>query len=387
MKDSNNKKSDNKISINEFYNRVSKKGKISEEKVKIFNDLFFNYIANKLRTNSKVNIYKYGTFKKVWVKKRQGFNPASNKKIIIPGHYKVVFSPAGDLQSKVNKKYRNLRPNVLTQMLTLTGITKLDPKLKAEFEKDSDLKKKFQKAKKRAIISLIVLFIMIVSFLSAVVFVPVYFANKYQKKSVTDLQSKNPMLKFITKVNRMFGLNSISDRFLNTNKIDEQKATEFINESKDELTKQKKIIATYTVKKGDSIFSISKQFWENEYLWPYLYITNQTQYSDPDLIHPNDKIVIYEKIGEPKSFTKEEREEVVQAYIGIYRIYRYLGEQDIKKGHKSKGLKRINDSQWTLYTALRYDHKLLSKYKDAIYPEDIILLKKYIKKFSYDGKK
>jgi len=355
-----------RIGIDEFAKRVSKKTDLPQEKAKKFIHILFDTIKDGLKEENKVPIYKFGIFKKKWVPTKDGFNPQTKEKIKISAHYSVKFSPSSKLSNEVNRKYRNLKPNVLDEILTLTGITKIDPEFKKELEKNKDLSEKYKIVKKRAIISLIVIAILFLILLAILILVPAYYVNE-----------NNQVVNFVKKVNKMFGLNKISDRLIENRKenINEEQGKEFMKEARSTLSENRKVIEEYTVKIGDTIFDIADRYWNNKYLWPDLYVLNKESVSDPDLIYPGDKLLIYEKLGDPEKFNKKQRQKIVEAFIGVYRIYRSFGEKDIENGNIKKGEKRINDARWTLYTALRYDKDLLKKYKDAIYPQDIEMIK------------
>jgi len=379
------KNEEEKIFIDEFCEMVSKKAKTSTEDSKKFIHTLFDSIGENLTKKQKIPIYQFGVFRKKWVSKKKGINPQTQEKITIPAHNKISFKPSAALAGKVNKKYRHLKPNVLDEILTLTHLRKTTPEEIKELEGSPELKKEHGKAKKRALITLIVGGIILLALLALVILLPAYYVNE-----------DNEVVQFAKKVNLMLGLNNISEKLRGEKFeiIDKEKVAEFLADFRKKLSRDRKIVETYSVKPGDSIFSISKKYWGNEFLWPDLYILNKEEYVDPDLIFPNDKIVVYEKMGDPENFSKKQRDRIVQAYIGIYRIYRALGETDIVDGRAKNdnqkikfGEKRINDAQWTLYTALRYDHDLLKKYENAIYPEDIELLNQYIERFGYDGMK
>lgn len=362
-----------KIHIDDFAERISDKSGIDQEKSKLFVDKLFDYIGSNLEQEDKISIYRFGKFEKRFYKERPGINPQTQKRITIPAHYSIKFSPASHLADEVNKKYRHLKPNVLDQLLTLTGLTRLDPKLKEELEKDNT----FEIAKKRALITLGILSMLFLLFLMTIILIPAYFVNE-----------NNQIVRYVNRVNRMFGLDSVSDYIRGGQvNLDEEQISSFIRDTGQALSEGRQIIDTYTIKSGDSIFSIADRYWNNQYLWPDLYLLNQNEFSDPDLIQPGQTLTIYEKLGDPDKFSRSQRQDIVEAYIGVYRIYRAIGEHEISQGKNTKGQKRIEDSRWTLYTAVRYDHSLLSRYKDAIIPEDIEIVKKYIEKFGYKNDK
>ena len=376
-----------RVTLESFSAKVAEKAGVEQDKAKTYIHGMFDYIGDGLKNEDSISIFRFGTFKKKWKEERDGFNPQTQEPLKIPAHYKVTFSPSEPLANEVNRKYRQLRPNVIDELLTLTGVTKVSPAYLEMIEKNEEMHARHVRARKRAIVVLIILLILLLLFFATLIFVPAYCYHEYQQN--------NKVVQFVTRVNRMFGLNSLSDRLRHDEEsgevvvqeviIDEEKVTEFMEEAKESLEEGRKIQEVHIVREGDTIFGIAKEAWGNQYLWPDLYVLNQNKISDPDLIHPGDIIDVYEKIGDPENMNKQQRNAIVQAYIGVYRVYRSFGERDIQNGTKddnaeliAKGYKRIEDSCWTLYTAIRYDKNLLKTYKDAIYAEDIAKISLWI---------
>ncbi len=51
-------------------------------------------------------------------------------------------------------------------------------------------------------------------------------------------------------------------------------------------------IRSYTIKSGDSLSKIAKQFYGNANAWDKIYKANQDKIKDPNLIHPGQEIII-----------------------------------------------------------------------------------------------
>lgn len=366
------------IGIDQFVSAVAKRAKTSQNKTKNFINELFSKIGDHLEEEDRVPIHRFGVFKKTWTEKRKGRNPQTGKPMDIPAQYRISFSPSSQLAEKVNRKYRRLKPNVLDEMLNMTGIKKETEE--EAFEKKGretkELKAQKKQVRKRAVITLIVLFTLVLTFLTTVVLVPVYYVNEHNK-----------VVAFVTSLNEMMGLSGLSGRIHEglEEEIDEEKAGAFLKESREELFSagDRELITTYEIKEGDTIFELAERFWGDEHLWPDLYITNKEEFADPDLIHPGEKIEVYEPLGADGGLSRKERDTLVQAYIGVYRIYRALGEEEIKSGETAKGERRKEDAVWVLYVAAGYDHKLPKKYVGAIYPSDLEKLEGYIDRFGY----
>jgi hypothetical protein len=122
----------------------------------------------------------------------------------------------------------------------------------------------------------------------------------------------------------------------------------------------------HTVRKGESFSLITGFYWEDIFLWPDLYIRNSMRSDDPDLIYPDEIIKIYNRLGIGDEFTRRETDEILEAYLQVYRVYKKLGDEK-------------NNSVWSLlWCAARYDHDFLKKYGDRIDPEDRAMAQKYI---------
>lgn len=122
----------------------------------------------------------------------------------------------------------------------------------------------------------------------------------------------------------------------------------------------------HTVKKGESFSLITGFYWEDIFLWPDLYIRNSMRSDDPDLIYPDEIIKIYNRLGIGDEFTRRETDEILEAYLQVYKVYKKLGKEK-------------NNSVWSLlWCAARYDHDFLEKYGDRIDPEDRAMAQKYI---------
>ena len=74
----------------------------TEKEAKLAVIKIFELMAGELRSNKKVVISNFGTFKVLERAPRQGINPATGEAVIIEGHRAVSFRPAPLLQEVVN---------------------------------------------------------------------------------------------------------------------------------------------------------------------------------------------------------------------------------------------------------------------------------------------
>ena len=59
-----------------------------------------------------------------------------------------------------------------------------------------------------------------------------------------------------------------------------------------------RLVKRYTVKRGDTLWGIAKQFLDNPWLWPKVWHINP-RIRDPDLIYPGDTLALYDVDGKP----------------------------------------------------------------------------------------
>ena len=119
------------------------------------------------------------------------------------------------------------------------------------------------------------------------------------------------------------------------------------------------VTKTHKVQEHESFSGITGSYWSDIFLWPDLYVRNTMRSGDPDLIYPNERVDIYNRLGNGDQFSEREKEEILESYLDVYDIYNDLGEYK-------------NNSKWTLlWCGTKYDHNFLNTYADRIEPEDL----------------
>jgi len=131
------------------------------------------------------------------------------------------------------------------------------------------------------------------------------------------------------------------------------------------------ITGQHRVKKGESFSLITGEYWDDIYLWPDLYVRNDMLSDDPDLIFPDEMVDIYNRLGKGDTFTAREREEILNSYLEVYRIFKSLGDR------------KDNSARTLLYTATKYDKDFLERFSDHIDPEDRRVVEQYIAEAGY----
>jgi hypothetical protein len=131
------------------------------------------------------------------------------------------------------------------------------------------------------------------------------------------------------------------------------------------------IVDHHRVVKDESFSLVTGIYWDDVYLWPDLYIRNEMQSEDPDIIYPDEIIDIYNRLGKGDIYNDIEKDEILKAYIEVYDIYKKLGPEK-------------ENSVWALlYSGAKYDHDFLELFSDRIDPADKAMAQKYIDEEGY----
>ncbi|MDC7219997.1 MAG: hypothetical protein PQJ59_08660 [Spirochaetales bacterium] len=126
------------------------------------------------------------------------------------------------------------------------------------------------------------------------------------------------------------------------------------------------VVEKHTVEWGECFSLVTGDYWGDMFLWPDLYMLNDTRSGDPDLIYPNEVLEIFNRLGEGDNYSAPEREVILEAYIDVYNIYKEIGDEK-------------NNSVWTLlWCAAKYDNDFLDNYAARIDPADRAMAQKYI---------
>jgi DNA-binding protein HU-beta len=104
-----------------LYERVQKKTGVDVKDVKETAVQLFAVLEREIKQSESIKLQGFGTFKKVYVAEAEGRNPAADKTIEIPAHYKVKFIPAPALAEKINKPYSRLKPKILKEEVIPTS--------------------------------------------------------------------------------------------------------------------------------------------------------------------------------------------------------------------------------------------------------------------------
>ena len=153
---------------------------------------------------------------------------------------------------------------------------------------------------------------------------------------------------------------------------------------------ERRVQRVYNVTKGDTFFGLTSRVWEDQHMWPDLYVLNQERFENPDLILPGERVEIYPSLTADGRLTDTELSVLMDAYVETYKRYRALGEEAFASARDSNDaylLERsqlyINKAQWLLYSGLRYSRDLLDTHSDQIDDRDMRVVREYVDRFGY----
>ena len=118
----------------------------------------------------------------------------------------------------------------------------------------------------------------------------------------------------------------------------------------------------YTVKAGDHLWKIAKEFYGNADLWPNIYRKNMGQMRSPDLLHIGKKISIPPLEGKLGKLSKQDMLDIAEGFIEVYLAYKKIGNQKAK---------------YFLWVVKKWNANLIiDRYSDQIEKKDLEFLKK-----------
>ncbi len=145
---------------------------------------------------------------------------------------------------------------------------------------------------------------------------------------------------------------------------------------------------THTIRRTDTLFDLAEAYWSDPFLWPLILEANDERMVDPDYLRPGHTITIPQWVTVESGLTPEQRRAISQAHVLAYRYYRSLGAEAIGIGRgqpawwlSQLGRIRLNKAMWVLYSGLRYDEDLLSRFAASIRDEDVRQVRAFVSRF------
>ena len=146
--------------------------------------------------------------------------------------------------------------------------------------------------------------------------------------------------------------------------------------------------STHTVRRGDTLFDLAGERWDDPYLWPLVFVANRQALPDPDYLVPGQRIAVPAWVTPGSGLTADERLEISVAHVEAHRTYAGLGAQAIGLGTNQPAAflarlarVRLNKADWVLYSGLRYDPSLLETFADRIDPAYVGRVRQFVARF------
>ncbi|NBB91376.1 MAG: hypothetical protein GVY23_09245 [Spirochaetes bacterium] len=148
--------------------------------------------------------------------------------------------------------------------------------------------------------------------------------------------------------------------------------------------------ARHIVETGDTFYEISGFYWNDEHLWPDLYMLNHERFPDPDLVRPGDIVEIYPSLASDGELSAQDIEVLSQAYVDTYSVYRRIGMAALERGRErgsrywiTRSRIKINKAHWLLYSGHRFNQNLAAEYAERIDERDLRVVRNYLERFGY----
>jgi len=361
--------------------RIQNRMELDKESSERFGKELFSILIRELKKEDHFSIFGFGSFKKLFVHESQGRNPQTGEHITIPSHYRIKFTPSGKLSERINSEYAHLHPVILEEETVHEGLLLKaeryilsipaepeplseplavsqpeileksrkpaekpsesgDHHIEPDFGFKNDRRKKFYKILPGFIL-LLVLSLGIIWFLtkkdSAVGASP-------RENIATEIQ--NPK-------------QSIPEETLTVPKA--QEPSPAVSSAK--IAGPEDPGTSYRISPGDSFSILAKEQWGNIYLWPFIYSSNRTNYPDPDLIRPGDKIHI-----PPQPDTAKDQVRIEDSILMAYKRYRDLIREQTGS---PKNPRRELSAGYVLVGGEKLYPTFLRRNSNLIRPEDI----------------
>lgn len=117
---------DNKITIQTFTEALAQSNGLSSAKAEAFVRAVFDVIAQNVVTDGLVKVKALGTFKLIEVLQRESIDVSTGKRIIIPGHTKISFTPDSALRDQVNRPFADFQTVILNDETSIEDMERMD---------------------------------------------------------------------------------------------------------------------------------------------------------------------------------------------------------------------------------------------------------------------
>ncbi|MBW1821223.1 MAG: HU family DNA-binding protein [Deltaproteobacteria bacterium] len=301
-------KRNEKITFSELVGRIADEAKVSKKVARSLLKEMSAIIDDGLRHNGKVRISGLGIFKLKWRAAKTGRNPQTGEPIEIPSQNRVVFKATADLRRFINRNYENEHLEYIDYIKDIPTF----------YSEKTVFYRRLSTIKWVGLLIVLMLFILPGIFY---LFTPSF-------KSPTGVQEK------------------IQHRAV---KVSDQYAEELLlSEKSNNLLPGSGVLSiassgvssdgssgpadkpgcTQAIKKGDTLWMISKVFYDDPYLWPNIFRVNLSVINDPDVLEVDTLIYAPPLEGTAEYLTPNDIMNVSDGYFQVYLAYNRLGKKN-----------------------------------------------------------
>jgi DNA-binding protein HU-beta len=296
---------------------ASETKKLSDDFIKELVDI----INTGLEREGKVRISNFGTFELRSVAERTGRNPQTGEEIVIPAHNKVGFKPSSRLEAHVNRKFNDLEPQPVEEPVKpeTTPPPPVEEPVKPETTPPPPLPPGKSERKNKvplyALVGIVLIFIIIAAF---------FLWNRNNAVSPEMAETKHPVETINQPPAEQPG-NIPTETQQEQTKIPEQQEQQEQQPDQAKLTAKtetnSKAGGTRRVRRGDNLWLLADQYYQNPYFWPNIYRVNLSKIENPNLIIAGRQIEIPAFEGVPENLTRTDSTNLAKGYFEVYKYF------------------------------------------------------------------
>ncbi len=378
----------NKITFSDLVERIACESGVSRQTIRDLLKEMVTVTNEGLKRDGRVSITGLGTFGLKWRNIRKGINPQTGESIEIPAHNRIYFKPEAALRRIINQKHEHMKPQIIGE--------DVKPSPSIERSQVSFFLKKIKILGSVAVfLGLLLLILVGISFTGKKEKYPVprletKSTDSLTEVAVTEREKKRypvpqPDLLIESTPPASETAQAEADKTAKLPdesiphaqpQIEEKTESEAADteslpvetsaEGKEQsypIQKPDFLVASvnkpgpmHNIRKGDRLWTISKFFYEDPYLWPNIFRVNYDVIEDPDVLEVGRTIYVPTLEGKVGNLSRKDIINIIEGYVRVYLTYHRLG--------------KIN-APYFLWVAAQYNIPgLLDQYKNKIAESD-----------------
>ncbi len=369
-----------KVQIREILQKIVEKTNLDPQIIQQFLNELSSSIEEGLARDGKVRIQDLGIFSLKWHNPRTGRNIQTGEAFEIPGQYKVHFQPMKSLKQAVNHKYAHLKPVILDEIpiqeeepvtpsepahpdfeiaapvpqpnnsnfsITSEPVSSPPPATSksSRFDKAPPAQKsipipvKRSSPYRRAIIGLSLLFLLL-SFLVIYIYIDRFHHAQPQEPGFAseNLSADSTQNQLTEKTINPIPMDSSTKDLAKvepTNPPTSDLKTEPVNKNSlvtnaqnpDPALGVSDKLKLYRINPGDNLWDLANQYYADPYWWPYIYQSNLSDLSNPDILDIGLSLKIPLLEGNVLSPSLDEQKQLALGYFNAYLVYQQLPDR------------------------------------------------------------